>query len=385
MKLILTTRSEKKSRDTVKGLQKYLQKKITKVDRSAPSRISFQTEQFDLCSLQSIQDASKRLLSSVPKLDVILLNAGISGNIGIHWPEAIKMYLLDLVYAVTYPPFLRFSVGDVTQPQLSPLKDGTKTREPPLGKVFCANLFGHYLLTHNLSPLLRNVKDTNAPTRQGRVIFIGTLEASAENLDLSDFQGTRSLSAYQSGKRLSDILALTSSMPSTQPWVSRYFSTSSKPATAPLPHIYIAQPGVCNTAIVPLHPFAHYAKICTFYIARLLGSPWHAIWPYKGACAPVWLALAPQTQLDALEQADGPAKWGSATSLRGDERAVRTEVDGWGYGGKVGDSQVFGTGSRRRGAKELTQEDLMAFEALGRECWKEMEALREEWEGLLVD
>ena len=364
---------------------RYVQKKTTKFDRSALSRISFQTEQLDLCSLQSIQDASKRLLASLPRLDTILLNAGISGNIGIHWPSAIKMYLLDLVNAVTYPPFLRFSVGDITQPQLSPLKDGTKRKEPPLGKIFCANLFGHYLLTHNLSPLLsRDVKPPNPSPCQSRIIFISTLETTVNSFSLSDFQGILSTSAYKSGKRLSDILALTSSMPSTKPWVSGYFSTSSEPATSPFPHIYTAHPGICNTAIVPLHPVAHYAKICTFYVARLLGSPWHPIWPYKGACAPAWLALAPQTQLDALEEADGPSKWGSATNLRGDERAVRTEVDGWGYGGKVGDSQVFGARGRRGGLRELTQEDLITFEELGRDCWREMEKLREEWEGLLA-
>ena len=369
----------------MRGLRQYVQKKNSKVDSSGPSRISFHTEQLDLCSLQSIQEACKRLLSSVPRLDVIILNAGISGHTGIYWPEAIKMYLLDLVYAVTYPPFLRFRVGDVTKPQLSPLSDGTKRKEPPLGQVFCANIFGHYLLTHNLSPLLlRNAGSSNALPRQGRVIFISTLEASADNFDLSDFQAIRSLSAYQSGKRLSDILALTSSMPSTQPWVSRYFSTSSKPASPLFPHIYTTQPGISSTAIVPLNPVAHYAKVCTFYIARLLGSPWHAIWPYKAACAPVWLALAPQTQLDALEQADGPGKWGSATNVWGDERAIRTEVDGWGYGGKVGDSRVFKMRGRRRGAKELTHEDRMAFEELGRKCWKQMEALREEWEELLA-
>ena len=121
-------------------------------------------------------------------------------------------------------------------------------------------------------------------------------------------------------------------------------------------------------------------KILTFYVARWLGSPWHNISTRKGACAPVWLALATQETLDGLEEQGGLGKWGSATDAGGSERVRRTEVDGWGYGGKVGQGTEYGQRGRRRGAKELTVEDREAFEDLGREAWKEMEALREEWE-----
>jgi 3-keto steroid reductase len=61
----------------------------------------------------------------------------------------------------------------------------------------------------------------------------------------------------------------------------------------------------------------------------------------------------------------------------------RTEVDGWGWGGSVGEF------SKRRGrwryARNLTKEDREEFEEVGRVCWGEMERLRGEWEGRLED
>lgn len=123
-----------------------------------------------------------------------------------------------------------------------------------------------------------------------------------------------------------------------------------------------------------------WAKVLSLYIARWLGSPWHTIDTYKGACAPVWLALAEQEMLDGLEEREGQGKWGSVTDVGGRERVRRTEVDGWGYGGRVGHVHEFGMRGRRRDARDLTMEDREAFEELGREAWGEMEKLRVKWE-----
>ena len=63
----------------------------------------------------------------------------------------------------------------------------------------------------------------------------------------------------------------------------------------------------------------------------------------------------------------------------GSERVARTEVEGWGYGGVVGEKGE-GRRGRMRGARDVTAEGREAFEGLGRECWGLMEGLREEWE-----
>lgn len=63
---------------------------------------------------------------------------------------------------------------------------------------------------------------------------------------------------------------------------------------------------------------------------------------------------------------------------------MRTEVEGWGFGGKVGDGSKGGMRKgRRRGVEGLKEGEREMFEELGRRCWEEMEGLREEWEGRL--
>lgn len=110
-----------------------------------------------------------------------------------------------------------------------------------------------------------------------------------------------------------------------------------------------------------------------FYLARWLGSPWHTIQAYKGACAPTWLALSSDEELDAacyerssvVDEMDNrnknngggggwrPRKWGSSTDRTGRERVARTAVEG---------------------------EEEEGWEKLGRRCWAQMEKLRQEWE-----
>lgn len=104
-----------------------------------------------------------------------------------------------------------------------------------------------------------------------------------------------------------------------------------------------------------------------------------------GACAPVWLALASQDELDATEDRKGAGKWGSSTNVWGEERVIRTEVEGWGIGGKVGDNRNSPRRARPLHVTELTQEKREEIEEVGRACWKEMERLREEWENILQE
>lgn len=322
---------------------------------------------------------AERLLAwnDVPKLDSIILNAGIGGVTGINWPAAIWSVVTSPRLAVTYPTFKIGGIGFTTASQhpnattVDPIPDGSQAApHPPLGEVFCANVFGHYLLAHFLTPLL-----VRASPKHGRIIWISSLEAYARAFSIADFQGLSSPQAYESSKRLTDILALTSSLPSTQPFVSRFASphhTSSRALPPNPPTMYLAHPGICATSIVPLPLILSYCMIISLYIARWLGSPWHTVSPYIGACAPVWLALALQDELDAMDDNSGrqcKAKWGSSTDRGGRERVRQTEVEGL-----ISLADGDGDNSSEKGG--ISQE----FEELGRTCWMRMEALREEWE-----
>ncbi|KAL8900365.1 MAG: hypothetical protein Q9207_005735 [Kuettlingeria erythrocarpa] len=381
LRLIITTRDRAKGHDTIAKLKDHIfrTRKHHKTHGKTPlvAKIYLQAEQVDLCNLRSVQRLSNKLLHSIPKIDTIVLNAGTGGITGIDWPLAIWTVLTDFLSALTYPTFKLSDVGERTRPQNSSTTAPGGEQEPVLGTVFCSNVFGHYMLVHAIAPLLSNSVGT-----PGRIVWISSLEAYPSAFSISDIQGLSSPSAYESSKRLTDVLTLTSSLPSTQPYVHRFLPP---PRDHRPPKQYVTHPGICATNIVPLPWILVLIMTAAFYIARWSGSPWHTVTSYKGACAPVWVALASQEELDSLEKNQGAGKWGSEVNVQGDERAARTEVQGWGLGGEVGDN--VGSPKRRRPKEvtDLTNEDRERFEELGRECWQSMERLRIEWEELLQE
>ncbi|KAL8863227.1 MAG: hypothetical protein Q9178_000602 [Gyalolechia marmorata] len=380
LRLIITTRDKTKSHDTVAKLKDHIfrTRKHHKVHEKSPlvPKIYLQSEQVDLCQLRSVQVLIQRLLRSLPKLDTVILNAGHGGFTGVDWPLVIWTILTNFHQALTYPTFKLGGVGDLTAPQVSDISS-TEARSTRLGQVFCSNVFGHYLLVHGIVSLL-----SNSPAMSGRIIWISSLEAYDSTFSIDDLQGLSSPSAYESSKRLTDILALSSRLPSAQPWVDGFLPPASGHAP---PKQYVAHPGICATNILPLHWILVYVMTAAFYVARWTGSPWHTVTSYKGACAPVWLALASQEELDAIEENGGAGKWGSAIDWQGEERAMRTEVQGWGVGGEVGDSVDLPKNSRPREAEDLDEDGKARFALLGRKCWQSMEKLRADWEEILKE
>jgi len=452
--IILTTRSASKSITTLSTLAAHL----SKYSPEQQELVSFQPESVDLTSLLSVRRLARKLLADgrdekeggVPYLNAVICNAGIGGWIGIDWPRAIWTVTVDLVQSVTFPTFKLSSVGNVTARQLPDSGYGKENRgglagqdnagwndiangttgetgsehgegEPPLGEVFTANLFGHYMLSHYLMPLLSS--PSLPEPHRGRVIFTSSIESGISHFTLSDPQGLVSPAAYESSKRMTDTLALTSRLPSTQHWVNSFLTPSPSlnfslnlessktklsnkppPSSPPQPQkpqdpdammgakpkIYVTHPGICATAIVPLPFILNLAMIAAMYFARLLGSPWHTTSSYLGATAPVWLALSDQRTLDDFETPPGgqdvtrPIKWGSSASVLGRECVRPTEVEGWGFQGLETD-EVEGKKGRKRGARVASVEEREGFEETGRGVWRYMEGLRTEWENRLEE
>ncbi|OKL59850.1 hypothetical protein UA08_04698 [Talaromyces atroroseus] len=379
--LITTRRPPAQVRDLKNDLRKY----ALRLGSQVAERIRILAETLDLLNLSSVRALSRRLNRNFPKLDAIILNAGIGGWSGLDWPKAIYNVLTDMVHATTWPSYKIGYVGMVVPKQTQ------QPEEKPLGSVFCSNVFGHYMLAHNVMPLLRRSGQPNGP---GRVIWLSSIEATTNFFNVDDIQALKSGTAYESSKALTDLLALTSDLPSTAPWVKSFLSTSESDddddSSKPTPTNYVGHPGVCGTSIVPLLLPLVYCMIAAFYLARWLGSPWHPNTPYLGANAPVWLALSPQSTLDAAEKpyrekGGGRVKWGSSTDIFGNAAVVSTETDGWGFGGVVGGPILAADKARRRkrGMKVATVEDRVRFEELGRRCWQYLEELRVEWDKLL--
>lgn len=405
--LVITTRSTRKSENTIKRLQSRIKKHAyaSKPSNNLVDRISFHAENLELTSLISVYECAARLVRAIPKINVVILNAGIGGWIGNNWPLAWWTVSTDLVQAVTWPPYKLAPAGLVTEPQLPENVANTiVTKEPVLGQLFCANVFGHYVFVHQLLPLIRSTQ-LHSPAR---VIWISSIEACQNHFELEDLQGLRTSSPYESSKRLTDILALTSNLPSCKDIVASYLGLSNvsdvincvkvedldnlssvgrKINSAPpsLPTIHLAHPGVCATSVFPLPLILELAMYAAFYIARFLGSPWHTISAYLGATAPVWLAFVDQKSLD--EEDKRRALWGSTTNVSGTSTgARRTDVEGWGLRGQAGEKWWGSSGSaggRKRGIKEVTNNDIANFEELGRNCWDEMEKLRITWDKIM--
>ncbi|CAD6439769.1 9d53616c-0655-437a-b4fa-658335885902 [Sclerotinia trifoliorum] len=350
----------------------------------------------------------------VPRLDVVILNAGIGGWSGIHWPKAIWTVMTDMTEAVTWPTYKLAEVGAVAKSQLSstipkeattsddestqPLLKGDSPQEPPLGAVFCSNVFGHYILAHELMPLLSRPASPSATT-SGRIIWVSSIEAQPQHFNIDDLQGLNNHAPYESSKRLTDVLVLSRKLRAGGKISSSWFDCSDvrvkedqiegeepedQPPTQLIkPKMFVVQPGIFVSEIMPLNFILVFFYRMIFYLVRWMGSQWHTIEPYTAAVGPVWLALSQDEILDTM---DAPAsKWGSATDSSGKERVIRTEVPGWGWEGKT--PKTIDTGERRKGRKRdavpLTREAREDFEVMGVKCWTEMEKLRKEWEELL--
>ena len=437
--LIPTTRSAKKSQETVDSLRRHAKHFADTSEalraragpgynpRDTTQRVHIASVQLDLCQLGSVYQAADQLAHGalnapysgddfvslvdvrIPRLDSLVFNAGLGGWSGFDAVKAtVNILTCGIIQATTWPAFKVSTPGSTVDPLggggggagRKDDKDGGKEARPVLGEVFCGNVFGHYVFARALLPLLNRAAGDPAP--RGRIVWESSIEPRGSDLDMDDFQALRVPAAYESSKRLTDVLAITANLPSTRPYVDAYLGTgtgagrstrssssSSTAAGVTPPRIYLVHPGVVRTTLFPLNAFMFFWFGVVLYLARWLGSPWHPITAYNGAVAPVWLVLQDQSALDA-NQAER-VKWGSSTTRSGEPRVKKTELEGWGWDGTIDDpaaryakSNLEGKNNGRRpGAVDLTPQAREEFEVLGVECWKEMERLRAEWEARL--
>ncbi|KAI1124239.1 hypothetical protein F5Y10DRAFT_33435 [Nemania abortiva] len=425
--LIPTTRSKAKSRDTVLALREHLHR-VAHTSKplqtlSGPnydpettiSRVHVLSVQLDLCDLRSIYAVADQLINGkvtdptgviadvrIPRIDAALFNAGLGGWEGLNWLEfARQFFSRGLIQSTTYPAFKKALPTAVVLDSQKLLGDESSKlggSPPALAEVFCANTFGHYVLAHELLPLLSR---TNASEAPGRVVWTSSIDAGHEHLDFKDFQASRYMAPYESSKRITDLLVLTADLPSVQDVSARYFDATSitdsdddddetlkKPVK---PRFYVSHPGIVCTPMFPLNWFLYFWYWVVMHLSRLAGSPWHTVDVYRGACATSWLALAEQSTLDILDAEH--VKWGSSVTRLGWSAPKKTEVEGWGWEGRIEDAEALKrdgapgvlrkTVGRKWDAATLTEEEKAAFEADGRRCWEELERLRGAWDAAL--
>jgi 3-keto steroid reductase len=343
----------------------------------------------------------------VPRLDAIILAAGMGGWSDLNWWKAAWTVLFDTVQAVTWPTYKIADVGALVKSQASftsskqsdaktqnMLDNQAKTEEPPLGVVFCSNILGHYILAHELMPLLSQPASKTA-TSGGKIIQVSSLEGVEDAFSFDDFQGLKSLTPYEGTKRLLDLMALSSELPSVQRAAAPFFdcknsvtalkSRNREQQQTVKPKVYLTHPGIFASEIFPLPWILVAIYKLVFIVARWMGSPWHPAEAYKAAVAPVWLSLMDNDEAEELEgHGTSKAKWGSATDVSGNERVMKTEVEGWGWTGKIETAlDADKRSGRKRGVADVTKESRENFEILGAKCWTKMEEIRKQWEDSL--
>lgn len=238
---------------------------------------------------------------------------------------------------------------------------------------------------------------------RARIIWTSSIEPQADSLDLADIQGISSLAPYESSKRLTDLLAITDTLPSTAPANASFYRSpktdtdtdadaDAASESAVRPAMYVTHPGVVASPLFPLAAWMFQFYRLTMYLCRLCGSPWHPVEAYAGSAAAVWLVLAAQETLDGKTAQQ--TKWGAAASPGGRLYVKPTEVDGWGWGAQavtrddidreiVEPKMLRMAVGRHPHATDATAKSRLLVEQQGTAVWKEMERLRVEWEQAL--
>ncbi|KAM0426779.1 hypothetical protein ACHAPT_008095 [Fusarium lateritium] len=411
--LIPTTRSKSKSLQTIRSLRSYAQR-AAQTSAALRSRVgdSYRWEdtvarvhvlslQLDLCDLRGVYAFAEELVHRpvsnpeglegeylrdvrIPRIDTAVFNAAYGGWSGVNYPMAIWVILTQgLVQSVTWPTFKMALPTCI----LNERPEYNLPEKPLLGEVFTACVFGHYILAHQLLPLLSRRSESEAP---GRIVWSSSLEAVRNVFDISDFQCFNGDGPYESAKRLTDVLSLTATLPSASIYSNRFF-TPDDPEEArekPVrPRMYLTHPGIVASTLFPVPWFLMWAYELALVISRWLGSPWHTVDSYSGAKSPAWIALQEQSTLDELDAEK--IKWGSSSNRHLQVEVKKTEVEGWGWEGKVEDAEALQqdtalgvfkkTIGRKRGAIDVTKEGIIEFEEQGVETWKKMEELRGTW------
>lgn len=220
------------------------------------------------------------------------------------------------------------------------------------------------------------------------------MEAHAPTFSVGDLQSFTSPTAYESSKRLTDILLLTYKKPGSKPYSSAFLTAgaeSEKPDNDTIaPNMYLTHPGIVASTLFPLPWFIFWAYELALLIGKWMGSPWHVTDGYKGGKSAAWIVMQEQAALDSQDAQS--IKWGSAIGSQNESLAKPTEVEGWGFDGTVSfvkDEPSLGamnpTIGRRYTAKDVTNDDLAEFEELGTQCWREMESLRLRWDDILAE
>ncbi|EIW82457.1 NAD(P)-binding protein [Coniophora puteana RWD-64-598 SS2] len=223
----------------------------------------------DLASVHSIFLFADEVSQKYPYISHLVFNAGLACFSRINWSAAIQQLACDWVNAVTAPAFYVQDVGKLTPDHL--------------GLVWQCNVFGHYVLFRLLEKTLAKCSNPTGP----RVLWMSSHESDSTFYDPQDWQLIKSAHSYQCSKYQIDMMSLHLDRQAVE--------MHSADSQSPVIRHFTVLPGVAGTNIASslLGPLSSIGMFLAFYIARVLGSPYHLISSYKAAVSAVHLCLVP--------------------------------------------------------------------------------------------
>lgn len=281
--LVITSRTLAR----VKEVITLLKQKVGQLEK--PSNcINYDYVLVDFTNMVSVLNAWYELDQNYKEIHYFYVNAAQGVYNGIDWNSAVKEAIRHPVLAATYPSYRIQRVG---------VKSGDD-----MGLVFQANVFGPYYLLRKLTPQLSRGK--------GKIVWVSSLMSNPKYLSLQDIELIKSDCSYEGSKRLIDLLHL---------------ATYNKLLIRHGIHQYVVHPGIFTSHSFSqqyLNFFTYYGMFILFYLARLLGSPWHNIHGYKAANAPLYVTHLSNPRFEPQN-----IKYGSATSFDGMEYIEKSDID----------------------------------------------------------
>lgn len=287
--IIVTSRTLANANTTIKQLYEYNQQEVK---RSAV--LSFDYVLLDFTDMVSILSSVYELSKTYNSVDYIFLNAAQGVYDGIDWFAATIECCSNPIKGVTYPSYKIQRVG-------------VKSKDN-LGLVFQANVFGPYYFIHKLLEYKLFEKSTDA-----RIIWISSVMSKPSYLSFDDLQLLKSHESYEGSKRLIDLIHL-----GTYKKLEQEYKVKQ----------YLTHPGIVTSFSFFrfLNPITYYGMLFLFYLARILGSPWHNIHGEIGANSQIFTSLYANPKTE-----DQKMKYGSASRWNGEEYIITDEVDDTGY------------------------------------------------------
>ncbi|WVQ73233.1 hypothetical protein IAR50_002799 [Cryptococcus sp. DSM 104548] len=331
--IILACRSEKKALEArdllISGHLEELAKrrKEGKIGEKAGWRegLRIEWEGLDLDSpggQNGVLGFCERLGEIYPHITTLYLNAGMGAFSGLSYYKFIKQICLEGLPIALSQPYFNEEI------------QGVRTKDGERGLVWGTNVLAPYIMVKELVPLLRR-SPVDLPfsprviyTSSGTAWYSKLAENPLDDYMLLDYPNT-----YGASKYMGD-LAMTVL---DKEYGEGTVETGSGGEKDRVVRVLAVDPGcvATNFFAAGLGTIMWWAKIkmffywCSFYLARLVGSPYHPVYASEGALPMLYAALIPALYLLPPSPPAPAQKYRVISTRWGQTKVGYGEVDEW--------------------------------------------------------